>query len=258
MVIDFKKFSSLKIGSSVEVEVINEVKNSDKFIIGNGNNILVSDNPPPLAILSKKFDYIKIKNSKIFIGAKTPNGKLVSFAKKHNLANFEFLSHLPGTIGGAVKMNAGVKEYETFNHLLEIKTVNGYLKKEKINYGYRFTDINFIIFEAVFELKEGFDFEKLDRLKNLRKNQPKLPSAGSCFKNPKGDFAGRLIENIGYKGKKIGDVGFSEIHANFLVNYGNGTFEDAINLIDKVKKKVFEKFKIELEEEIIVLNGKID
>ena len=86
----------------------------------------------------------------------------------------------------------------------------------------------------------------------MRDNQPQIASAGSCFKNPKGDFAGRLIEAVGLKGHRIGDMEFSNTHANFLVNHGNGTFEDAIHLIDLAKKKVKEEFNIDLEEEIII------
>ncbi len=253
MLINFKKFSSIKIGNEVEVEVIDKIKKSEKFIIGKANNLLISNNPPPLAILSKKFNYIKIEDSKLHIGAMTPNGKVVSFAKKHNLANLEFLSHLPGSIGGAIKMNAGLKEYEIFNNLWGIKTEDGIIKKEDIDFGYRYSKIDGIIFEGIFEMKEGFSYERLELLKSMRKNQPKLPSAGSCFKNPKGDFAGRLIEAVGYKGKKIGGVGFSEVHANFLVNHGEGTFDDAVKIIDEVKAKVYEKFEIELEEEIIII-----
>ena len=252
-IIDFKKFSSIKIGTEVKVEVIDTIKESNKFIIGKANNLLISNTPPPLAILSKKFDYIKIKESKIYVGGATPNGKIVSFAKKHNLANFEFLSHLPGSIGGTTKMNAGLKEYEVFNHILKIKTVDGYIDKKDIEYGYRYTNIDKIVFEVVFDMQKGFDFEKLKLLKSFRKNQPKQPSAGSCFKNPKGDYAGRLIEEVGLKGERIGDIGFSNIHANFLINYGNGTFEEAIKLINRAKDMVFKKFNIKLELEIVIL-----
>ena len=255
--IDFKKYSSIKIGPTIEVEIINKIdkKYEKYFLIGGANNILISNNPPPLAKLSKKFDYIKIVDDELIIGAATPTGKVVSFCKKYNIKGFEFLSKLPGSIGGAVKMNAGVKKHEIKDVLKWIRTYKGKINKEDINIGYRKTDIKNIVYEAGFKLEYGFDEKLLKELLILRKNQPNEPSAGSVFKNPKGDFAGRLIEAVGLKGKRIGDMEFSKIHANFLVNLGNGTFKDAIKLINEAKEKVFEKFGIKLEEEIIILDN---
>jgi len=92
--------------------------------------------------------------------------------------------------------------------------------------------------------------------KKLRDNQPNFPSAGSCFKNPKDNFAGKLLEEAGLKGYRVGNISFSQTHANFLINHGNGTFEDAINLINKAKKEVFERFGINLELEIEILGVK--
>ena len=205
-------------------------------------------------MLSKNFDYIKIEDNFLVIGAATPSGKIVSFCKKHNIANFEFVAHLPGTLGGMLKMNAGLKEFEIFNSLKNILTCKGVLEREEIEYGYRYTNIKDIIFEASFELEYGFSQERIDLFKNMRANQPKESSAGSCFKNPKGDYAGRLIEAVGMKGKRLGDMEFSSVHANFLVNHGNGTFEEASELISLVEKKVFEEFGISLEREIIIVD----
>ena len=253
--IDFSKYSSIKIGPVIEVEMIKDIDSryEEFFLIGGANNILVSPNPPKLAKLSKKFNYIKIENGDLIIGAATPTGKVISFGKKHNIGGFEFLSKLPGTIGGAVKMNAGVKEYEIKDVLKWIRTYEGKIYKKDIKLEYRKTDIKNIIYEAGFELKKGFDEQLLMKLLSLRNNQPKLPSAGSVFKNPPGDYAGRLIENVGLKGYKIGNMAFSDIHANFLVNLGNGTYDEAIELINLAKKRVYEKYKFELEEEIIIV-----
>ncbi len=150
-------------------------------------------------------------------------------------------------------MNAGMKDDEIFNNLIKIKFANGYIPKEQIKYGYRFTNIQDIIYEATFKIHYGYDQEKAEQFKLMRKNQPKLPSAGSVFKNPKGDFAGRLIQEVGLKGYRLGDLSFSKIHTNFLVNHGKGAFEDAITLIELAQKKVYEKFNITLEKEIIIL-----
>ena len=265
--INFSKFSSFKIGGSLHVEVLENsedfehafpdwfTEESDKpVLIGSCNNVLIGTKPPPLYILSKNFDYIKIEDNLLKIGAATPSGKIASFCKKNNIANFEFVSHLPGTLGGLVYMNAGLKEFEIFNHLISISTCRGELKKDEIEFGYRFTNINSSILEATFELTYGFDEEKVAMFKKMRSNQPSTPSAGSCFKNPKGDYAGRLIEEVGLKGVKQGDMCFSQEHANFLVNNGNGTFDDAIFLIKEAQKRVYEKFDIYLECEIDILD----
>ena len=253
--IDFSKYSSIKIGPIAQVKIINKIeKTNENFtLIGGANNLLISNNPPKLAKLSKEFDYIKEEGDLLYIGGATPSGKVVSYCKKRDIKGFELLQKLPGLIGGIIKMNAGLKEYEIFNNLIAIKTVNGYIKKEDIDFGYRYTNIKNIIYEGVFEKKYGFDEKLFEYFELLRKNQPNLPSAGSCFKNPPNSYAGKLLEECGLKGYRVGDVGFSNKHANFLVNYGEGTFEDAISLINLAKKRVFEKFGVELELEIVVL-----
>lgn len=253
--INFSSYSSFKIGPKIEVTLLEDCSTpfKDYYLIGSCNNTLVGNNPPPLLLLSKKYSYIKIENNTLKIGGATPSGKIASFCKKNDIANFEFLSHLPGKLGGLVYMNAGLKEYEIFNYLIDITTCEGVKTKEEIEYGYRFTNINTPILEASFELSYGFDIDKLEMFKKMRSNQPSTPSAGSCFKNPQGDYAGRLIEEVGLKGLLRGDMCFSQEHANFLVNNGNGTFEDAMWLIEEAKKRVFDKFNIELECEIIIL-----
>ena len=256
--IDFSKYSSFKIGPRFDVALLDTERTLDDlqeyYLIGACNNTLVGDNPPPLMMLSKEFDYIKTEQNSLVIGAATPSGKIASFCKKNNIANFEFLSHLPGKLGGLIKMNAGLKEYEIFNHLLSLKTVSKEYKKEEIDYGYRFTDICEPILEATFDLTQGYSDEKVAMFKKMRQNQPSTPSAGSCFKNPPNDYAGRLIEAVGLKGFMKGDLCFSQEHANFLVNKGKGKYSDALFLIKEAQKRVFEKFGILLELEIEILD----
>jgi UDP-N-acetylmuramate dehydrogenase len=217
--INFSKYSSLKIGGSFDVALLDrqtEIDEAQNYsLIGSCNNILIGDNPPPLMMLSKEFDYIKTEDDRLIIGAATPSGKIASFCKKNNIANFEFLSHLPGKLGGLVYMNAGLKEYEIFNHLLYVKTLSGIKKRDEIAYGYRYTDINEPILEATFALTHGYEVQKVEMFKKMRSNQPATPSAGSCFKNPEGDYAGRLIEAVGLKGVMQGDMCFSPEHADF-------------------------------------------
>jgi len=254
--INFSKFSSFKIGDEIDVAIVEDCNFNfnDYYLIGSCNNTLIGDKPPPLMMLGKKFDYIKIEDGQIKIGGATPSGRIASFCKKNNIADFEFLSHLPGKLGGLVYMNAGLKEYEIFNNLINISTCSGTKNKRDIEFGYRFTNIKEPILEASFELRYGFDKEKVQIFKKMRSNQPSTPSAGSCFKNPKGDYAGRLIEEVGLKGKKVGSMEFSPKHANFLVNNGNGNFKDAIFLIKEAQKRVYERFDIWLECEIIILD----
>ncbi len=253
--INFASYSSFKIGPTLEVAILEDCDDAieDYYLIGSCNNTLIGNNPPKLMTLSKKYDYVKIEGNRLKIGGATPSGKIASFCKKNDIANFEFVSRLPGKLGGLVYMNAGLKEYEIFNYLIDVTTCQGVKIKEEIGYGYRFTNINSPILEASFELSYGFDATKLEIFKKMRASQPSTPSAGSCFKNPKGDYAGRLIEAVGLKGVLHGEMSFSQSHANFLVNNGNGSFEDAIYLIEEAQKRVKEKFGVFLEREIKIL-----
>ncbi|WP_298693408.1 UDP-N-acetylmuramate dehydrogenase [uncultured Sulfuricurvum sp.] len=252
--IDFSKFSSIRIGPIVDVAVIeNDFIPEGHIIVGSANNLLVSPTPPPLMILSKEYDFIRIEENRLIIGAATPGGRVVSFCKKNDIAHFEYLSKLPGTIGGMLKMNAGLKEYEIFNHLIAIRTSKGWIPKEEVDYGYRNTSIRDVVFEASFHLEKGFSFERLEMFAQMRSNQPSDPSAGSCFKNPSGDYAGRLIEAVGLKGKRIGAMAFSEVHANFLVNTGGGRYEDALSLIREAQQRVKAQFGIDLQCEVVII-----
>ena len=254
--IDFAKYSSIRIGPKVEVALLDnsQILHERYYLIGACNNILIGEELPALMTLDKKYDYIKIEEDKLIIGAATPSGRVASFCKKHNIANLEFLSHLPGKMGGLIVMNAGLKEYEIFNQLLSIETVSGKKQKQDIEFGYRYTNINEPILEITLALSYGFDEEKVMMFKKMRANQPSTPSAGSCFKNPLGDYAGRLIEAVGLKGLRVGDMEFSVEHANFLVNHDEGSFKDAMYLIQEAQKRVWDEFGIWLECEIAVLD----
>jgi len=252
--IDFSKFSSIRIGPVVDVALIeNDIVPKERTILGAANNVLISPTPPPLMILSKEYDFIRLEDDGLHIGAATPGGRVVSFCKKNDIAHFEYLSKLPGTLGGMLKMNAGLKEYEIFNHLIAIRTMSGWIPKEDIEYGYRKTSINEVIFEALFEAEKGYSTERYEMFNQMRSNQPHEPSAGSCFKNPQGDYAGRLIEAVGLKGYRIGAMAFSEVHANFLVNMGGGTYEDALTLINEAQVRVKREFNIDLQCEVILI-----
>jgi UDP-N-acetylmuramate dehydrogenase len=253
--IDFSKYSSIKIGQPTEVLVVEKGDSipKDRYLIGGANNLLVSPTPPLLMILGKDFATIELEDDLLTIGAAMPTGRIVSFARKNDLAGFEFMAKLPGTLGGMLAMNAGVKSYEIFNILEGIEIDGVWKSREEIEHGYRFAHLGGIATAARFRVVRGFSQALLDELVALRSNQPHEPSAGSAFKNPKGDAAGRLIEAVGLKGVRRGAMAWSSVHANFLVNLGGGTFEDAKYLIDLAKRKVYAEFGIKLQEEIKIL-----
>jgi len=253
--IDFSKYSSIRVGQPTEVLMIEEGDELpiDRYLIGGANNLLVSPNPPPLMMLSKDFATITQEGNILTIGAAMPTGRIVSYTRKHDIAGFEFCAKLPGTLGGMLAMNAGVKTYEIFNILHSVKINGEWILVEDIEHGYRFAKLGGIATHARFEIHHGFSQKLLDELLALRTNQPHEPSAGSAFKNPEGDYAGRLIEAAGLKGRREGQMQWSNLHANFLVNLGGGTYAEAKSLIDLAKSEVLHQFGITLIEEIKIL-----
>ncbi len=254
--IDFSRYSSLRIGPKVDVAVI-ESKDFDAggyTLIGGANNLLISPTPPPLAMLgSEVFGFCELESDCIRVGGALKTGQLASFCRRHDLGGLEFTGNLPGTVGGLVAMNAGMKAWETFAQLLWVDFGVGRVPAERIPHGYRRAELPGIVYEAGFVRQSGFERDLEAQFKAMRANQPKAPSAGSCFKNPPGDYAGRLIEAVGLKGLAQGGMAFSEEHANFLINTGGGTYEAAIALIDEAKKRVKERFGVVLNLEVQVL-----
>jgi len=253
--IDFSTYSSIRIGQPIEVLLIekDDIVPTDCYLIGGANNLLISPNPPPLMMLSKDFATIVEKDGMLEIGAAMPTGRIVSYAKKHDIAGFEFCAKLPGTLGGMLAINAGVKSYEVYDILHSVQINGRWVMKEQIPHGYRFAELGGIATAARFEIHRGYSQTLNEELRAMRANQPNDPSAGSAFKNPIGDAAGRLIDAVGLKGYRQGDMAWSKVHANFLVNLGSGTYEDAIMLIELAKEKVFKVFGVLLEEEIKIL-----
>lgn len=259
-VIDFSAYSSLKIGVPLEVFVIEspqdlqEALSKNLRIIGKANNLLVSPNAQNLAVLGKNFAYLTKQDNLIEIGGAYSSGRIFSYFKSHNLNGLEFLNALPGSLGGLIKMNAGMKSYEIKNILHSVNINGQWQSIESISMNYRHSGISGIILAARFYKKVGFDMAIWEECVALRKSHPHEPSCGSCFKNPKGDFAGRLLESVGLKGFCINDAALSEKHANFLINKGKATFDDALSLIALAKKRVFEANGIDLECEVQILH----
>ena len=254
MRVDFSKFSSVKIGAELEVAELNEVCDFDGFIIGNACNLLVGAPKQALAMLGGKFDYIKLGNDILRIGAKTSAKEIFAFAKKHDLKGFELCGSVPGSLGGLVKMNAGLKGRSISDNLLEIRTSDATLSKDECGFAYRKSDIKGVIFEAVFRAVKCFDNGLLAVFFVFIFFLLKGASFGSIFKNPPNDSAGRLIEAVGLKGYKTSNCELSAKHANFLINHGKGSFDEAFWLINLAKNKVKESFGIELETEVVILN----
>ncbi|MBZ7951564.1 UDP-N-acetylmuramate dehydrogenase [Campylobacter sp. LH-2024] len=258
MIIDFKKYSSIRIGDEFEVQILDQISDFEGFLIGGANNLLMSPKPKNIGILGEKFDFIEILDQKLDflhlrIGCRTNSRKIYNFAKQNNLCGFEYLSKIPGTLGGLLKMNAGLKGECISQNLIKIATSKGEILRENIDFDYRFCPLKMPFFWAEFKLEFGFDHVKDKTLKNARNNQPSGASFGSIFKNPQGDFAGRLIEAVGLKGFSKGDAMLSDKHANFLINKKHASYEDAIFLIELARKKVFEEFGIMLENEVIII-----
>ena len=253
MIIDFSKYSSVKIGATHDVAVLDEICDFDGVVVGKACNLLVSQNAPKLGILGENFDYIYIENGLLHIGAKTSARKIFEFSKKHDIKGFELCASVPGCLGGLLKMNAGLKGASIIDYLVSVLSSNGFVSRQNCGFEYRKSDIKGVIFGASFRAQKGFDEGLVRAFDEARKNQPKGASFGSTFKNPSGDSAGRLIEAVGLKGFKIGGCEFSSKHANFLINCGGGSFDDALALINLAKKRVFESFGIQLEEEVVIL-----
>lgn len=269
-----KKHSNMKIGGEakkfIKIENKEELKDLLKtlknyFIIGNGTNTLLNDEFLDITFISlKKLNKItELGNGRINVEAGLDFGKLIKYMAENNLSGLEELAGIPGTVGGLVFMNGGAYGKEIFDHIESVEILNEnkeiiVIPKSELKIDYRRTEIkenNWIIISANFKFDEGYKKELVKEIQEKReKNQPlEMPNLGSTFKNPKGYFAARLIIEAGAQGLKIGGAQMSMKHPNFIVNDGTATFEDVLNLIAEVKKKVKETSGVELEREIIIL-----
>ncbi len=297
------KHTSFKIGGMADIFVkvrnIKELKYVIKVakkqdihltIIGNGSNILVKDNGIRGIVVKTELNDIKIHDTIVTVGSGVKLGELCQKLLKEEITGLEFASGIPGTIGGAVKMNAGayggemkdiiletkcldLEQYEEFvqkTYIDDIEIVNEndakspeiiVLNNEEQDFSYRhsvFMEKKYVILETKLELKRGKYEEikaKMDQnLISRREKQPlHLPSAGSTFKRGTDFITAKLIDECGLKGYQIGDAAVSDIHAGFIVNKGNATAEDVLKLIKYVQETIYEKTgkKIELEIEIL-------
>ena len=246
------------------------VRYEDKIkysIIGVGSNLLVRDSGYNGLIikLGKNFNKIKIKNNILSVGASVLDINLAKFALKNSIKDFEFFVGIPGTIGGAVKMNAGCYGSQTSDNLKRVLILNAkgkiqYINLIDLNLEYRSSrlDKKSIILQADFNFhRSSYDeiFNKNNYIKLRREeSQPlKEKTSGSTFKNPPNKFAAELIEKAGCKGLQVGGASVSHVHANFIINNGTARATDIEKLGRKVIKRVKEMFGITLEWEIKIL-----
>lgn len=237
----------------------NEIKHK---IIGNGSNLLFGNKIyEGILINLYKFDSLKINRLEITVGAGYNLIKLSMKAARYGLTGLEFAAGIPGTVGGAVFMNAGAYKSDMGYIVKEVKALTPdyriiTIKNKDLEFKYRTSFFHknpeFICLEATIRLQKGNKDAIMevieDRKKRRLESQPlEFPSAGSVFRNPENDFAGRMIEELGYKGKGIGGAEVSEKHANFVINKANASGDDIKKLILEIKEKVQEKYGVELK-----------
>ena len=236
-------------------------------ILGNGTNVLVRDEGYRGTIVKLKASEPVLDGQTLTVSAGTSLAALASFAAEHSLTGLEFAHGIPGTVGGAVMMNAGAYGGEIKDVLLrttyctpdgEVRT----LEAEDHGFGYRTSFFKehpeYLILGAAFKLAQGDAAQIKEQMAELarrrRESQPlDKPSAGSTFKRPEGYFAGKLIQDCELKGFTIGGAQVSEKHAGFVVSTGSATFEDVMNLVHHIQKTVYERFGVTLEREVKIL-----
>jgi len=274
-----KKHTSFKIGGNADVFIkiktveellwalkISKENNIDVTVIGNGTNLLVKDRGIRGIVLKLELSNIEEIENGFIVEAGVPLITISILAQKRGLTGLEFASGIPGTIGGAVKMNAGayggqmqdiVSETTYLDENLNFKI----LKKEEHEFAYRETIFNrknwIVISTKIFLKPENANIikEKMETYSNKRKQcQPlDFPNAGSIFKRGENFYTAELIDKCDLKGYNIGDAIVSEKHAGFIVNKGNATAEDVIKLIDYIKSQVKKKFRKDIELEIKII-----
>lgn len=276
------KHTSFKIGGNAEVyikvnnlsklsTILKECQASDVdyMILGNGSNLLVSDDGIRGVVIRLDGDFRKITlldDTTIFCGAGATLAYLCKFALNCGLSGLEFAWGIPGTVGGAVFMNAGAYDGEMKDVVHSVSHISpsgeiGRTEKDNLNFGYRtsvYRSNNMIITGVTLKLKKGNPDEireKMDdyMLRRSTKQPLEYPSAGSVFKRPEGNFAGALIEQCGLKGKTCGGAQVSEKHAGFIINKSNATAKDVRDLIGDIQKTVSDKTGYNLECELIIL-----
>lgn len=249
------------------IKLANE-KNISITILGNGSNVLISDNGiRGITVITSNMNEIELlENNIVSCEAGATLKDLTNFLIEKQLTNLEFSCGIPGSIGGAIFMNAGAYGGEMKDVVIKVETLNKFGNRkiytnEEMQFSYRHSIIQEnkeIITKVYFQLEHGNKEEiinKVNELNKLREDKQPLeyPSCGSVFKRPEGHFAGKLIQDATCQGLTIGDAQVSKKHAGFIVNIGNATCEDYKKLIKEVQKRVFENSNVKLEREVKII-----
>ena len=258
-----------EISDIIEAVKICRKNNIKFFVIGNGSNLLVPDEGYNGVIIKLKseFSKIEVEGDYLIVNSGAKLSEVYTVAYENSLTGFEFASGIPGTIGGAIYMNAGAYggEMKDIVESVEVLDLDNFelkeLKNEDLDFSYRKSIIqrkNYIVTTIKLKLQKGNKKEINAVYEDLRdRRNSKQPlnfgSAGSTFKRPEGHFASKLIEDAGLKGYHINDAWVSEKHSGFIVNKGNASFKEVMELIEYVQKVVFEKFGVKLETEVRIL-----
>ena len=254
------------------LDVLEETEGSDRVFLGNGTNTLFAEEVYEGTVikLGEGFDYINIDGTKVNVGAATLLPSLSKAVGSMGLTGLEFAGGIPGSIGGAVFMNAGAYGGEIKDVLIKVKVAHknsdGHwevcdLPKASLDLSYRHSTLmssGDIVLEAEFLLEEGDVSQIQEYMKELTEKrvskQPlEYPSAGSFFKRPEGYFAGKLVDDAGLAGFTVGGAQVSEKHCGFVINRGGATAEDILSLMVEVQKRVKEQFGVDLEPEIRII-----
>ena len=240
-------------------------RNIPYYIVGNGSNLLVGDRGYRGVIIQvfKKMNQIRAEGEKIYAQAGALLSKVAAAALEASLTGLEFASGIPGTLGGALRMNAGAYggEMKQVTESAQVLTPDGeilVIPVDELGMSYRTSVISrndYVVLEAVLKLHRGSQEEiraRMEELKEKRVSKQPLEygSAGSTFKRPEGYFAGKLIEDAGLRGFRVGDAQVSEKHCGFVINRGAATAAEVVQLMDQVRMRVKEKFGVDLEPEV--------
>ncbi|AEF18551.1 MULTISPECIES: UDP-N-acetylmuramate dehydrogenase [unclassified Hydrogenobaculum] len=270
---DLKDFTTIKIGGVGSymffpenekefLDIYKKYKNDKLCILGKGSNTIFGDFNGVL-INTKYFYDVKIQETKegilVKASAGVPLKDLIKLSIENNVEEFYKLIGFPASIGGAIAMNAGAYGVEIFDFIKGVWFIDEeeiiYKPKEEIFYTYRKTEFENkpVLYGEFLFRKSHQDIKPLAQTINQKRIEAQplnMPTSGSTFKNPKGNFAGKLLEAVGLKGYRIKDIGFSQKHANFLINYQNASFQNVIDILSIAKEQVYKAFNIILEEEI--------
>ena len=277
----FKDLTTLKMGGHIRHFVMPDNPDDLKAIvaflkshripykvIGNGSNLICGESEyDGVVICLKKLNNYIIDKDEVYSEAGVMVPALASVLARNGLICLEFASGIPGCIGGLVYMNAGAYKGSMADVVLEVLTLKDdqlvWLKNNELNFSYRHSIFgdhpHWVIVAARLKLepKDAHELEDLiaDRLRRRKETQPlDYPSAGSCFRNPEGDFAWKMIDGIGYRGYKVNDVLVSDKHSNFIVNTGHGKAEDYLSIVYQIQDKVKDKYGVKLIMEVEKFN----